>query len=220
MDFLEKPVLEAAHRMIGDPSPTSIAPGTHLTHYEIISMIGAGGMGEVYLAEDKRLRRKVALKMLAPELTRDERGLRRFEHEAHAASALNHPNILTIHEFGQADGLHFIASEFIEGVTLRQRLVNGRLELSAAVEIAIQIASALAAAHAGGIVHRDIKPGKRDCADRRDCEGSRFWNCEAERAPGRRDHSPPGNNRRSLDQRTWDGAGYCEIHVPGAGAGS
>src|SRR5580693_2095542 len=158
MDFLEKPVLEAAHRMIGDPSPASIAPGTQLTHYEIISMIGAGGMGEVYLAEDKRLRRKVALKMLAPELTRDERGLRRFEHEAHAASALNHPNILTIHEFGQADGLHFIASEFIEGVTLRQRLVNGRLELSAAVEIAIQIASALAAAHACGIVHRDIKP--------------------------------------------------------------
>src|SRR5580704_15021206 len=158
MDFLEKPVLEAAHRMIGDPSPTSITPGTQLTHYEIISMIGAGGMGEVYLAEDKGLRRKVALKMLAPELIRDERGLRRFEHEAHAASALNHPNILTIHEFGQADGLHFIASEFIEGVTLRQRLVNGRLELSAAVEIAIQIASALAAAHAGGIVHRDIKP--------------------------------------------------------------
>jgi len=158
MDFLEKPVLEAAHRMIGDPSPTSITPGTQLTHYEIISMIGAGGMGEVYLAEDKRLRRKVALKMLAPELTRDERGLRRFEHEAHAASALNHPNILTIHEFGQADGMHFIASEFIEGVTLRQRLANGRLELSTAVEIAIQIASALAAAHACGIVHRDIKP--------------------------------------------------------------
>jgi serine/threonine-protein kinase len=158
MDFLEKPVLEAAHRMIGDPSSTSIAPGTQLTHYEIISMIGAGGMGEVYLAEDKRLRRKVALKMLAPELTRDERGLRRFEHEAHAASALNHPNILTIHEFGQADGMHFIASEFIEGVTLRQRLANGRLELSTAVEIAIQIASALAAAHVCGIVHRDIKP--------------------------------------------------------------
>jgi serine/threonine-protein kinase len=158
MDFLEKPVLEAAHRMIGDPSPTSIAPGTLLTHYEIISMIGAGGMGEVYLAEDKRLRRKVALKLLAPELTRDERGLRRFEHEAHAASALNHPNILTIHEFGQADGMHFIASEFIEGVTLRQRLAKGRLELNTAVEIAIQIASALAAAHACGIVHRDIKP--------------------------------------------------------------
>jgi TolB-like protein/Tfp pilus assembly protein PilF len=158
MDFLEKPVLEAAHQMIADPSPGNIVPGTQLAHYQIISMIGAGGMGEVYLAEDMRLRRKVALKMLAPELTRDERGLRRFEHEAHAASALNHPNILTIHEFGQADGLHFIASEFIEGTTLRQGLLNGRLELTAAIDIAIQIASALAAAHACGIVHRDIKP--------------------------------------------------------------
>src|SRR5579863_9207778 len=158
MDFLERPVLEAAHRMMEQDHHDSIAPGTRLAHYEIVSMIGAGGMGEVYLAEDKRLRRKVALKMLAPELTRDAHGLRRFEHEAHAASALNHPNILTIHEFGQADGMHFIASEFIEGVTLRQRLANGRLELSSAVEIAIQIASALAAAHVCGIVHRDIKP--------------------------------------------------------------
>ena len=158
LDFLEKHVLEAAQQMVGEPSPPNIAPGTQLAHYRIISMIGAGGMGEVYLAEDMRLRRQVALKMLSPELTRDERGLRRFEHEAHAASALNHPNILTIHEFGQADGLHFIASEFIDGVTLRQRLVNDRLELSAAVDIAIQIASALAAAHACGIVHRDIKP--------------------------------------------------------------
>ena len=121
-------------------------------------MIGAGGMGEVYLAQDTRLRRKVAIKMLAPELTGDQRGLRRFEQEAHAASALNHPNILTIYEFGQADGLHFIVSEFVEGVTLRQKMSSGRLELNSAVEIAIQIASALAAAHASGIVHRDIKP--------------------------------------------------------------
>src|SRR5579863_484385 len=158
MDFLERPVLEAAHRMMEQDHHDSIAPGTRLAHYEIVSMLGAGGMGEVYLAEDKRLRRKVALKMLSSELTRDERGLRRFEHEAHAASALNHPNILTIHEFGQADGMHFIASEFIEGVTLRQRLAKGRLELGTAIEIAIQIASALAAAHATGIIHRDIKP--------------------------------------------------------------
>ncbi len=158
MDFLERPVLEAAHRMMEGDHHDSIAPGTRLAHYEIISVLGAGGMGEVYLAEDTRLRRKVALKMLSPELTRDERGLRRFEHEAHAASALNHPNILTIHEFGQADGMHFIASEFIDGATLRQRLANGRLELGTAIEIAIQIASALAAAHATGIIHRDIKP--------------------------------------------------------------
>jgi serine/threonine-protein kinase len=121
-------------------------------------MIGAGGMGEVYLAQDTRLRRKVAIKMLSPELTGDQRGMRRFEQEAHAASALNHPNILTIYEFSQADGLHFIVSEFVEGVTLRQKMRGGRLELNAAVDIAIQIASALAAAHASGIVHRDIKP--------------------------------------------------------------
>ena len=157
-DFLAKPVLDAAQQMVKDKRHQTIAPGTELAHYKIISMLGAGGMGEVYLAEDLRLRRKVALKMLAPELTRDERGLRRFEHEAHAASALNHPNILTIHEFGQADGLHFIASEFIEGVTLRERLSTGKLEVNSAVDIAIQIASALAAAHASGIVHRDIKP--------------------------------------------------------------
>ncbi len=158
MDFLEKPVLEAAHEMMNDDRRGNIAPGALLTHYKIISMLGAGGMGEVYLAEDLHLRRKVALKLLAPALTRDERGLRRFEHEARAVSALNHPNILTIYEFGQADGMHFIASEFIEGVTLGEILVKGRPELSTAIDVSIQIASALAAAHACGIVHRDIKP--------------------------------------------------------------
>ena len=159
MDFLQKPVLDAAQNVMNDHRNRSpIAPGTELAHYKIIAMLGAGGMGEVYLAEDQRLRRKVAIKLLAPELTRDERGLRRFEHEAHAVSALNHPNILTIYEFGHADGLRFIASEYIEGITLRYRLAGGRMELNAAIDIAIQIASALAAAHASGIVHRDIKP--------------------------------------------------------------
>ncbi len=157
MDFLQKPVLEAAQQMMETRGGT-IAPGTRLAHYEIISLLGVGGMGEVYVAEDTRLRRKVALKMLMPELTRDERDLRRFEHEAHAASALNHPNILTIYEFGHADGLRFIASEFIDGETLRQRMANGKLGWNAAIEIAMQIASALVAAHACGIVHRDIKP--------------------------------------------------------------
>ena len=158
MDSLHEPVFEAAHRMMVEDRRQLTAPGTQLAHYKIISALGAGGMGEVYLAEDTRLRRKVALKMLAPELTRDERGFRRFEHEAHAASALNHPNILTIYEFGQANGLHFIASEYIEGATLRQKTFTGRLELNVTVDIAIQIASALAAAHESGIVHRDIKP--------------------------------------------------------------
>jgi eukaryotic-like serine/threonine-protein kinase len=169
-DFVPQAVLEVAHEMSAeDPHNVAtgiqsgffkmtIAAGAELAHYKVISMLGAGGMGEVYLAEDLRLRRKVALKMLAPELTGDEHGLQRFEQEARAASALNHPNILTVYEFGQADGLHFIASEFVEGTTLRQRLGSGRLELDAAIDIAIQIASALAAAHASGIVHRDIKP--------------------------------------------------------------
>lgn len=107
---------------------------------------------------DTRLRRKVALKMLLPELTGDERDLRRFEHEALAVSALNHPNILTIYEFGQAAGHHFIASEYIEGATLRQKIAGGALDPSAALDIAIQIAGALSAAHARGMVHRDIKP--------------------------------------------------------------
>ncbi len=107
VDFLEKPVFAAAERVISEQNRGMISPGTKLAHYEIISMLGVGGLGEVYLAEDTRLRRKVALKMLIPELTRDESGLRRFEQEAHAASALNHPNILTIFEFGQTDGCHF-----------------------------------------------------------------------------------------------------------------
>ena len=135
-----------------------IAPGVQIAHYRIVSLLGSGGMGEVYLAEDMQLRRKVALKMLAPELTGDERGLRRFEQEAYAASALNHPNILTIYEFGQADGLHFIACEFVEGTTLRQKMAGGKIALETAIDICIQIVSALAAAHARGIVHRDIKP--------------------------------------------------------------
>ena len=158
LDFLRQPVLEAAHRMAAENSPQTIAPGTVLAHYKVIALLGAGGMGEVYLAEDTHLKRKVALKMLTPELTRDERDLRRFEKEAQAASALNHPNILTIYEFGQVDGLRYIATELIEGQTLRQRIANGRLEPNAVLGIAIQIASALDAAHASGIVHRDIKP--------------------------------------------------------------
>ena len=158
MDFLHESVREAAHQMMTEDRHEMCAPGTQLAHYSIISLLGSGGMGEVYLAEDTRLRRKVALKMLAPELTLNERGLRRFEQEALAASALNHPSILTIYEFGQANGMHFIASEFVDGATLRKKIMVGRLELNAAIDIAIQMASALAAAHASGIVHRDIKP--------------------------------------------------------------
>src|SRR5499426_729196 len=129
-----------------------------IAHYRILSKLGAGGMGEVYLAEDTKLGRKVALKLLPAESTRDAGRLRRFEQEARAASALNHPNILTIFEIGEANGERYIATEYIDGQTLRERLNGDRLSSQAALDIAAQIAAALTAAHEAGIVHRDIKP--------------------------------------------------------------
>ncbi|MEN3333157.1 MAG: eukaryotic-like serine/threonine-protein kinase [Blastocatellia bacterium] len=132
--------------------------GTTLGHYRIVSRIGAGGMGEVYLAEDVHLGRPVALKILPPDLSSDNERLRRFEQEARAASALNHPNIITIHEVGIHDGARFIATEFIEGRTLRDHLREHPLSIHEALDIAIQVASALQAAHQAGIIHRDIKP--------------------------------------------------------------
>ena len=132
--------------------------GRTISHYRIIEALGAGGMGQVYLAEDVRLGRRLALKVLAPKLVTEEERVRRFGQEARAASALNHPNILTIHDIGQAGDVHFIATEFVEGETLRARLDRGSLELAEVLEIAIQAGSALAAAHDAGIVHRDVKP--------------------------------------------------------------
>ncbi|MBA2339046.1 MAG: protein kinase, partial [Pyrinomonadaceae bacterium] len=130
--------------------------GTRLGRYEIRSQLGVGGMGEVYLASDTRLHRKVALKILPANFNAER--LRRFEQEACAASALNHPNILTIYETGQEDSIHYIATEFIDGVTLRDVMRGSQVSLSEALSVAIQILSALAAAHDAGIVHRDIKP--------------------------------------------------------------
>ncbi|MEK6282992.1 MAG: protein kinase [Acidobacteriota bacterium] len=129
-----------------------------LGSYRILSTLGRGGMGEVYLAEDSRLGRRVALKLLPSDFTNDPDRLARFEREARAASALNHPNILTIYEVGSFDGRQFIAAEYVEGESLRQRQVHSRLKLNEVLEMTIQVASALAAAHQAGIVHRDIKP--------------------------------------------------------------
>jgi serine/threonine-protein kinase len=136
----------------------TFAAGTSFSYYRIVSRIGAGGMGEVYLAEDTRLGRKVALKILPPQFTKEADRIRRFEQEARSASALNHPNIITIFEVGRSGDTNFIVTEFIEGQTLRQRMVSSRMSLRDALKVGIQVASALAAAHAAGIVHRDIKP--------------------------------------------------------------
>ncbi len=129
-----------------------------ISHYAVISEIGSGGMGVVYLARDTRLGRQVALKLLQERFTKDTDRVRRFRQEARAASALNHPNILTIHDIGETQKTYFIATEFVDGITLRERIAGGRMSLSETLNVITQVASALKAAHAAGIVHRDIKP--------------------------------------------------------------
>ena len=136
----------------------SVVVGSRLAHYEIRSQLGVGGMGEVYLAQDINLGRPVAIKVLRSDFTKDERRVRRFQQEARTASALNHPNILTIHEIGTQNSNYFIASEYIEGWTLRDYTAGTQLKTTEVVDVATQVASALAAAHAAGVVHRDIKP--------------------------------------------------------------
>src|SRR5579864_3769905 len=136
----------------------SFAAGTKLGPYEIVAPLGAGGMGEVYRAKDPRLGRDVAIKVLPSYFCRDVDRLRRFEQEARAAGALNHPNILAVYDVGTHEGSPYLVTELLEGVTLRERLAGGPLPLRKATECAVQIAHGLAAAHEKGIVHRDLKP--------------------------------------------------------------
>src|SRR5438105_2453796 len=156
--FIETSALGVAARIIGNGQADSLV-GQKIGHYKISESIGIGGMGEVYLATDITAGRKAALKLLPARFTGDEERLKRFQQEAHAVVALNHPNILTVYEIGKEHSTHYIASELIEGETLRQRLARGRMQLSEAIDVAIQVASALAAAHEAGIVHRDVNPG-------------------------------------------------------------
>ena len=158
--FLNAPAWEQSASLIADPNDeTAILPQPKsFSHYEIISLLGKGGMGEVYLASDTKLGRKAALKILPEQFTTEPDLVARFEREARAASALNHPNILTVYEIGESEKSHFIATEFIEGLTLRQRLGAGKIPLNETMEICVQIAAALTAAHEAGIIHRDIKP--------------------------------------------------------------
>jgi non-specific serine/threonine protein kinase len=136
----------------------TVGSGTHLGRYEILSLLGSGGMGAVYLAQDKKLARTVALKILPAELAVDQQGMYRFTQEARATSALNHPNIITIYEIDQIDSTHFIAIEFVDGQTLRSVLKQRNLSVNEILNIAEQIANGLSAAHEAGVVHRDLKP--------------------------------------------------------------
>ena len=157
-EFLDAPAYKVAGVRLAD-DPAMLPVGQTINHYQVLGTLGVGGMGEVYLAHDTRLDRKVALKLLPADFARDEKWVRRFAQEARAASALSHPNVCVIHEIDRTeDGRHFIAMEYIEGTTLRQWLAGKRLKIVEALEIATQVAAALAAAHSAGIVNRDIKP--------------------------------------------------------------
>src|ERR1044071_6134354 len=156
--FMETSAVGLAAKIIQNGEAESLV-GHTMGHYKICESIGTGGMGEVYLATDIVAGRKAALKLLPLRFTNDAERLQRFQQEAHAVVGLNHPNILTVYEIGEDHSVHYIASELIEGETLRQRLTHGPMQLSEAVDVAIQVASALAAAHEAGIVHRDINPG-------------------------------------------------------------
>src|SRR5215468_10771082 len=156
-NFIESPAFEIAPELLVRDGGGALI-GELIGHYLIERLIGVGGMGEVYLARDVQLGRKAALKLVPEHLAADEAQLSRFKIEARSASALNHPNILTIYEIGNEGNRQFIATEFIEGVTLRALLADGRMKLRDAMAIAVQVASALAAAHEAGVVHRDIKP--------------------------------------------------------------
>jgi eukaryotic-like serine/threonine-protein kinase len=155
--FFETPAADVAADLLGAHG-SACKPGQQIENYRIVRQLGAGGMGEVYLADDLRLKRNVALKLLPPHYTVNPDRVGRFEREARAASALNHPNIVTIYEIGQANSTHFIATEFVDGKTLRQLINEKPLTLGEALNVVIQVAGALIGAHAARIVHRDIKP--------------------------------------------------------------
>src|SRR6266700_8124791 len=156
-NFIETPVAGLAASIV-ENGQADLLVGHTIGHYKISRRIGTGGMGDVYLANDMTAGRKAALKLLPERFTGDAERLKRVQREAHALVGLNHPNILTIYEIGEDHSIHYIASELIEGETLRQRLTRGRIEVGEAIDVAIQVASALAAAHEAGVVHRDIKP--------------------------------------------------------------
>ncbi len=192
-------------------------PGTKLGPYEITEQLGAGGMGEVYLAQDSRLGRKVAIKVLPAEFAADPERLARFEQEARAAAALNHPHIAAVFDVGTEDGTHFMVQEYLDGDTLREPLQKGALPLKRALGLATEIAEALAAAHAAGIIHRDLKPEnifvtREGHAKVLDFGLAKLTEVAVSGSPGGATQSPTmmGHGGRSGD-------GHCRLHGPGAG---
>ena len=192
--------------------PVTLPPGSRFGAYEILSPLGAGGMGEVYRARDTRLGREVAIKILPGNLHPDRRRIERFEQEARSASALNHPNIVTIYELGEVDGTSYISMELVEGEAVRELLASGSIPLPKVIHIAAQIADGLAKAHSAGIVHRDLKP--ENVMVSRDGLVKILDFGVAKLAPGREcgdaGHPPPADS-------SGHGHGHPRIHVSGTG---
>src|SRR5215510_1031741 len=159
--YLQKPYNDAAIDITTCNEVTAVAltAGTRLGHYEILALIGAGGMGEVYKARDTRLDRTVAIKLLREHISNDPESKARFEREARTIAGLKHPNICVLYDVGRHDGKDFLVMEYVEGITLAQRLAKGRLPVGDSLKIALEVADALDKAHRSGVVHRDVKPG-------------------------------------------------------------